>query len=322
MVSLTRALPFITMAVLIACQNDSVGPDAGPSAASRLAKGGAAPPADPAIAYFNTNELWVMNSDGTNRTRLASAPGGVGEPVSASWAPSGSSIVYRSFGVIARVDVGVVNGQVQAGTPIQLRQPPKVWSVAWSPAPVGSPTHGKIAYSQGSATATTRSSIILIPADRPSTEAEEETVYTTADPNNHIWDIAWNAAGTRVAFVQAPAYPAPNDYLLVLDLATQAVDTVAQFAKGFRGLSWARTQDKLAFSAPMQLSGKCCTNTVVTLDLATGTLTKLVAGFFPVWSPADDKLAFDKPSGPVSTYTFATRATTTLAQGAKADWRR
>jgi len=79
------------------------------------------PPANPAIACSEGGELFVMNVDGSNLTRVYKSSTGVIDPLFPSWSPLGSGTQSNPYSIASHhfppsstplhvIDVAVVNG--------------------------------------------------------------------------------------------------------------------------------------------------------------------------------------------------------------------
>jgi TolB protein len=83
-------------AALAACARPSPPPSSAPQGAANAAPATAPPLARQAragrIAFDNHQDVWTMNADGTDLTRLTDAPGWDFDP---SWSPDGTKIAYR-----------------------------------------------------------------------------------------------------------------------------------------------------------------------------------------------------------------------------------
>ena len=297
----TAVLPLL---VAFACQREALAPKPVLSKSSP-------PPANPAIAFTaGQTNLWVMNADGSNQTQITTVVASL-----ASWAPFGDgtagnpyAIVFQTSGCqLARVNVAVVNGVPQGSGLQTLSVPASVCPLD----PAWSPQGDTVAFSGGSSSPNATSSLWLTPASGGGTAV---AIYTAPSGSAVKWS-AWRSDASQIAFVEQDA--TGNRSIKVLNRVTSAVTTV--LAPGVlaapRFIDWARTKDVLAFDAqgPRQ-------DSLYTLDLSSGTLTQLVPGVFPTWSPDDSKLAFCC----INLVDPATKTVTTLARNAGTwpDWRR
>jgi Tol biopolymer transport system component len=308
----------------LACRQDLAGPAPSFSRSSQVATTTAA---NPAIAYGhqkgNDYALWVMNTDGTNQTRLvvsSYAP----HP---SWSADGHSIAYHATtNGINRIDVSVSNGTPQASPSVVLPITRSAFDIAWSPNALNS----QIAYSENPINTGDQVGLWLAPA-APVTPYVESRVYV-ASPGNKVRWITWNAQATKIAFVQR-SQDGKIDSLFVLDLTTSPAPTATfrrAFPGGVAGVSWSRTlPDRLALAVPVATSTGCCSGPFQPsfLDLTTNTLSNAPTGTSAVWSPDDSRIVFinstTSGTGPISAVTLSTGATVTLANsGVEPDWRR
>lgn len=270
------------------------------------------PPADPAIAVRG---LTVMNDDGSNKTVVFSE-GNL--PRMPSWSPGADSIAFTRGGELWRIDVAVVDGVPQGSNLTKLLD--RALDPQWSP------LGNEIAFSEGF-TANPPSSLFAIPASGGS----PVELYAAPEGHSVRWpawspdgtELAF------VEFDGENAQSTTTQSIRILDVALGTVVTTV-FAVGaeydIKALDWARTQDKLAFYLLRRDGSE--PNVVFTLDITTEELVLVAEGFAPTWSPDDTRLAYNNMTGKLLTVDLATGAITKLSQGTRArapiwpDWRR
>jgi Tol biopolymer transport system component len=264
-------------------------------------------PADPAIAYRQSDILFVMNADGSNQVNIWE---NVGNP---GWAPDGSAI---AFGVqqedytndLYRIDVTVVNGVPQGSNPIELAQEIK------SP-PQWSPAGDVIAFKQ-----TLNGDYRLIQTV-PATGGDIETIYTSPDGYG-LQDFSWRYDASQMAILIGSD---GQQSIVILDFSDGSTTTVYGPTGDWLGnIDWARTSDTLAFTGYIDgiFVGIC------TLDLTDPSAMPeiLIAGQYkmPSWSPDDSQMALLKWERNKWTnlmvYDLATEEMERLAKGFAPDW--
>jgi Tol biopolymer transport system component len=311
------------------------------------------PPPDPAIAFTvapttGGRELWVMNADGTNRTKLVG--GGNLGATSPSWSPEGDFIAFLQTSSSApdgrglyKVSVAVAEGAVVPGDPQLLLPVPE--GSSW-PAPAWSPLGDCIAY------------VWLDPAESDwhdeiraiSPDGQPlEPLYKFCDAAYPIYPIedisggvSWSADAKRLALVVMDYSVNVNEqFLAVVDLetATATLEDVTRPAFDVvfsASTDWARTSDRIVFDGRMAGQDRAA---LWVVDLrAPGDpeqrFTKLMDGVSypqPSWSPDDTRLVFvkRKAAGELWILDVATGAQTLLAKKEKGqksldmpDWRR
>ena len=83
------------------------------------------------IAFADEDDVWVVNADGSDRTRLTTRPGPEFDP---SWAPDGLRIAYRDSrrGINQDDEIYVMNAD-GTGQSNLTNDPANDWSPVWSP---------------------------------------------------------------------------------------------------------------------------------------------------------------------------------------------
>jgi Tol biopolymer transport system component len=174
------------------------------------------------------------------------------------------------------MDVAVVNG-VPQGSNATLLMSNTVCCLCDSPA--WSPLGDEITVGSGC-----EATLFVIDA----ISGAAQVLYTLPDPNRVVRSSAWRADGSQIAFVESD-WPNGNSEIKILDRATLTViNTIplGQFT-ALQDLDWARTQNKLAFSA-----SQGGVFSVYTLNLPAGAPSFVINGFSPSFSPDDALLVF------------------------------
>ncbi|MBI3950578.1 MAG: PD40 domain-containing protein [Acidobacteria bacterium] len=271
------------------------------------------PPADPAIAFTQGGDLWVMNADGSNQTKVYDDPSNCMNRL--SWSPDGQSIAFNRFCFpgpweLWRINVTVSGGVVQASPPMQLDQGDCGACID----PQWSPAGSEIAVGGGSSLP----GLFVIPAGG----GAAQVLYTPPAPGEIYWS-AWSPDGSQIAFLEAGVG------IQILDRNTGMV-TPIPLDKSFdeiREMDWSREGSTLAISADEVIQGQFLDVDIYTVDVATGSSSLLIDnGDNPSWSPDDAKLVFSNGgrvgSGGVRIINLETGVVTKLASGASPDWRR
>jgi Tol biopolymer transport system component len=258
-----------------------------------VALGATRPPnqADPAITFQRSDGIWVMNTNGSNCTRIR--PTGS----SPSWSPDGSSIAFlenvNGSLDVWKIQVSVLNGVPVSSNPTMVYDAPSsAREPAWSPA------GDVIAFIDGGVQGVFDDTLQAIDANG----GVPVVLYVPPAGTELLSTPTWSPDATMIAFAEIQLPEAGGaQFVKVLDLVTSSVTTVAgppfmsQFTS-YTELEWARTQDKLALSVST-LEGS--SGLIYTLNLQNGQLTLVHnAGNLPFrtpqacWSPDDSAMVF------------------------------
>lgn len=246
------------------------------------------PAADPAIVYRgSTSALDVANADGSNKTRIyENSSHRVSCP---SWSGDGGSVAYVDENNYAsepnsylwRIDVDVVNGEVQTSNRTVLVNDVEVWWAQWSPAA------NEIAYIAGTST-----SDALIRQLRvvPSTGGTQQALYTPP-AGRTLKYVQWSPSGDRIAVLEKDI---PNDlwYLVLIDRASPHGATTVDLPTVDTGdsawsIAWAKTTQNKDVLLYVDGAG------IHRLDLVSGDREFIADGDTPSWSPDDSQIVFD-----------------------------
>lgn len=262
---------------------------------------------DPAIAFTIStpkgHELWVMNEDGTNRTKLV----GDAEVTSPSWSPDGQRLVFRNYDGDALNGKGLYVMSPDGSPPELLLPDPYADSPAWSP------LGNCIAYSWHDRAASSGEPgywgeiRAVDPEGGPS--QQPQTLYEFSELWRDLRGISWSPDATRLTVaVRDPV--TSTSFLAILDVPTGALTDVTRpagfdWVAGGRDVDWARTSDRIAFNGH-----KVGEDTALWIgDVGEDSsgrpslqnLYKVVDehrwALSPSWSPGDTQLVFAKSLG-------------------------
>jgi Tol biopolymer transport system component len=268
--------------------------------------GGGDPPADadPAIVYVQNDDLYVMDADGGNKTKVLDAsliaPGSLAYP---TWNGAGSRIVFtgRDQYSIQTVNVDGTGRDVvytsETGSPLLP---------AWSPAatPDG---EERIAFNLvvRNEDGTSSNEVWLVRPDGAGVQ------NLTSTPNRSESHPAWSPDGSKLAVFYQDLETQEDGSrivtgrgLVVLHLAAGngghlVVASEEYIVQGsptsavMRELSWARTQDRVVYRANVDGQPE-----IFTLDLTSGatpkqlTFTPDLDEYSPSWSPDDSRIVY------------------------------
>ncbi len=358
-----RKLAFIPLLALLAACTDRgpIGPGDQEAGDIVAAKGGIpgppdkdkppeepppALPADPAIAFNTYNAetgycLRVMNDDGSNDTGLICGSG----VLSPSWSPDGTSIAFTKRWYTAsghyelwRMDVRVVEGVLVSSENGPLASP--AGEPAWSPMKPPGFSSEIIAYPEAGFVDDVQRNFLRYICPEDGDDTCSGILYTAAEGVT-VQFPAWSPDASSIAIVETETSESgPAVWRIKIhDLNTTGAVTVFDGGDQFTeiwDLDWSRTGDRLAFAAGTA-SGKGRkgkgTQDVYTLGVSQGatgswqrgTLTQVIEGIGPSWSPHDAYLVVTSERNLVKINLITDYATETLRQGGLSfnpDWRR
>jgi hypothetical protein len=314
------------------------------------------PPA-PAIALGDYGQLWVINPNGSNETRILPVDtiGGPNLFSKPSWSPLGSGTLDDPWSLafddgvcnsVWRINVDTVGGTPRARDLTQLNTPAGC-------DPDWSPNGDEIAFSEWS-TQYPPSSLWVVPAAGGQPEllhsgpVEIEVSVDTVNGEIVVdtmivsyvginW-LTWSRDGRHIAFDERPG---AADALNLIDRSTGVVTTLltkadheavagGTFASWPSALDWARTRDEILFWASLQTGRRWETNLYVLRlqpDGAGGFIrdgfpVKLIQGSHASWSPDDSEIVYNDRQGRLRVYDVATGETRRLSgRGGGVDWR-
>lgn len=275
--------------------------------------GGKTPLADPAIVFIaasaGTQNLTVMNADGSNRTVVTSFASGLfGKP---KWSPDGTRICFMLHGRLADnvyqrglalLEVAVVNGAVVSRNARWL-----VLDIDY-PIPAWSPDGAYIAYTHANTPG-----IFKIPVGGGTPTA------IVTDPGVDWAPISFSGDGTRIAYRQRD--DVGNTWLGILDLSNLSSTQVCPLSTDLRNIDWARTGDRILID-PRDSTGVAIS---IVEALPNSVPRQVVKGWFPSWSPDDSRIVYTgwSTSDPIIIRNLATgTVTSTGAKGRQIDWRK
>ena len=180
------------------------------------------------IAFARSGDLWVANSDGSGRRRLASTPNV--EEWGPSWSPDGQMLVYS-----ARADDRRQIRVVQLPTGTSRRVAPSN-AEEWSPV---LSRGGRLAFvsSRGGMPA-----VYVSPADGKSVTAFDVTPPPEVPPTD-VRDLAWSPDGKRLAYTREAEDLTTT---LVVDDGTAQVDLTSTPAHDEHPV-WSPTGSRIAY---------------------------------------------------------------------------
>ncbi len=292
-----RALLTAGLLMLAACQEQPVAPD--PSF-SRQPPPPPPPPADPAIAYSQDDGLWVMNSDGTNKTRLLRFDYGGWNAYFPSWSPDGTKLAVSIY--VSGQGWGIYTvGRDGSGLKLLVTLPSGFWEMpAWSPvrAPDG---FYWIAYGTDPPPYPPEDNlgaldIYMVREDGAAVVRLTDTPYTSEDY------LSWASTGDRLAAKVTEWDPAtgastelgilvyPFDWSsMSLGAPVNATPPGSPLA-GIAGRpDWARTSDRIAVDAGGDIWVIALGDLAHPVQL---TATPDRGEAYPTWSPDDSRIAF------------------------------
>ena len=149
------------------------------------------------------------------------------------------------------------------------------------------------------------------------------TLLYAAQPDWYIWGPEWSPDGLFIAFIEWP--PSGASFIKIIDSWTgQVIDVFEPDPAPRLELSWARTQDVIAYDAEKP-SNRWLKADVWALDMSDGSVSLIVEdGAWPSWSADDTQLVYQTVGRKhdVKVLDFATGESTNLTKGNHPDWRR
>ncbi len=282
------------------------------------------PPADPRIAYAvdgSTDQLMVMNVDGTRQTSLYTAP----FVMSPAWSPDGTHLAFGSgiSGSTANplglyvTDVILQNGTPQASSPrLILAGSGAQWGY-----PSWSPTGDRIAMAGTVGPST--SGVYIIPNEG----GTKQVVY--GSPAGHqVTYSSWSPDGSRIAFSEVDNKTA-RFWLQIADVISGMITVVyvgsptSSPPQNFMALAWSPDGSQLVFEGRSYATADYNLYTIAPIaGAAPAMLPSTAGGRFPSWSPSGSQIAYQSGSG-ILLYDMTTHASQLLSQnGTHPNWRR
>ena len=328
------AVACLLLSVLVGCGGSGSATGAAVTTAGKPPPQPPPPPspgADPAIAFVAVTkggpELWVMNADGSNRTKVV----GGATFYSPSWSPDGKQIAFENRDEAALQGSGLYVVSVDGKTPPELLVPAPAYP-GYLASPAWSPLGDRIAYVWSYDINAAGGEVRTVPA----AGGNWQTLYTFPDTQGVWWGLCWSPEATRLAVV-ADHDPATwtQPFIGILDLTAGSLTDVTwpTFSRVQDDApDWARHSNVIAFTGEKAPEGVG----LWILDLKSGDSKKLPGSLVrPSWSPdADDsRLVVAKTGsrgGDLWTVEVASGTETLLAQRVKnsqsalrePDWRR
>ena len=240
-----------------------------------------------AFAYYMPgeayNDIWVINADGSGRTRLTRGL----DAVSPRWSPDGWKIAYVLYHTPGAYPLGIGVMDADGTDPIVVWQESgSVGSPSWSP-----------------------DSRRLVFAFNHDSHSGSGFYTTNADGSDVRWlaygevqgrDPAWSPDGSRIAFVQS-RYGAPGEWLGD-DIFTMSSDgsEVARSTSGdynnYYSLTWSPDGMRIAYHTPVAAPDRKSALRVFPLDGSPPPYQgdHLVEdGYSPAWSPDGSMIAYE-----------------------------
>jgi Tol biopolymer transport system component len=257
---------------------------------------------DPAIVYivglanFNS-ELWVMDADGENRTRLLRGTPGVRyeEP---SWSHDGREIVFRSFPLRSGVDGVGIYAIGKDGSNLRRLTPVVGGAPACSPAaaPDG---HHRIAYLASGSGSNGWPDVYVMDPDGGN------VVHLIDTPGEYEYDLSWSPTADRLA-VQTIRTEISEKRLVIYELSVVSgtlkaseiqdltIDGSPLNQMWWGWPEWARTQDAIAVTGRDPDTGEEDIWIVRLADPLHPARIRLAGRNErqPCWSPDDSRILF------------------------------
>ncbi len=181
------------------------------------------------ISYFLSEELYVVNGDGSNPTNISNSPGWDADP---DWSPDGTRIAFRAARD-GNAEIYTMNPD--GSDPINLTD-----NVAWDGAPDWSPDGTKIAFVSDR---TGARNIFVMDAD--GSNVIQLTNYT--DTNVWASGPSWSPDGSQIAFSAVTGSSDDDIWVMNADGSSQTVIVNTPAAEF--GPIWSPDGSLLAYSA-------------------------------------------------------------------------
>jgi Tol biopolymer transport system component len=243
--------------------------------ASALPGGGGAISLPGRIVFDNHDDVWIINADGTDLTRLTDSPGFDFDP---SWSPDGTRIVFRSERS-GDSEIWVMNADGSDQHPLGLGLSP-----AWSPdgSKIAFASPGEIPCPPGRGLQCTGLSIM---------NADGSGRHRVPDADGGEYP-SWSPDGTRIAFNSNLTgshvmYIAQADGSKVVDLSAVGEGWQVDWSPDGRSILFASERDQ---SAP----GYADVYVMRPDGSDVRRLTNLKA-YTPAWSPDGEHIVFSAP---------------------------
>lgn len=180
-------------------------------------------------------EIYVMNADGSNQTRLTNSPFTDENP---SFSPDGTKIAFHSHrnhptGYLGEVYVMNDDGSNQRRLTTSIENEGDSSQPAWSP------DGTRIAYVRYDSSDGNKINVIN------TNGTGQTTIFTTGFP---VLDVAWSPNGSKIAFVLEDGYEAINIYVMNANGNNVAQLTQATIFEYNLAPAWSPDSAKIAFS--------------------------------------------------------------------------
>ena len=153
------------------------------------------------LAYASPTEIWTMNADGTNKTKLnITLTGSLSSLAAPCWSPDGSKIAVTGWHS-ASANIHLINVATQTMTQLS-------YNVGINTGASWSPDGTKIAFASDQTSSTSSFKIYVMSAD-----GKSQTQLTTADVSQHSLRYSWSADSSKILFSESRA--GDNNYMQI-----------------------------------------------------------------------------------------------------------